>query len=409
MALVNGATYRFLNRATEKEENGLGRSLNVYGNSPSYLANVCLFKSNDGDVCQQWIYKESGGHKYLICKGAPSLVLDLFTGSSAAANVTNYNAHVFNQLSNTCYLEIEPLSGNDSGYIRIRLANYTNKYLTANQGSNGSNTGKDVNAPGNVYFYNGGLTDYSQDWKPIRLDGGTDPDPDPKPDDTTPTPIDPPAAIESVNIMQRYNAPLPFTGSTITICNVEDDNSTEYYHRGSGFRPSESGENFLDTANGQTVLSAIQNFAKTVFRRTSLPGRSSVAYYLFGEYDSSAKFHHGVDMNVGDGLAIRPFWGGKVVARGGAYGRVQIYVPELDVTTVYMHMKNIPGAAVFDVGDTIDEDTIIGYQSNVSPYSIGSHLHFEVRKGYNEFAGDNTASDKNKALTSIIPYGYMKK
>lgn len=205
MALVNGATYRFLNRATEKEENGLGRSLNVYGNSPSYLANVCLFKSNDGDVCQQWIYKESGGHKYLICKGAPSLVLDLFTGSSAAANVTNYNAHVFNQLSNTCYLEIEPLSGNDSGYIRIRLANYTNKYLTANQGSNGTNTGKDVNAPGNVYFYNGGLTDYSQDWKPIRLDA-VDPDPDPDPSDDDQYLIMP---INQSNITVSYkdNAP----------------------------------------------------------------------------------------------------------------------------------------------------------------------------------------------------------
>lgn len=402
MALVNGATYRFQNRADPN------RSLNVYGNSPTYLANVCLYTNNSNDICQQWVYREVGSHAYLECKGDPDLVLDLYTGSDSVAYENNYNAHVFNDVTSTCYIEILDASDDDPDYIQIKLEDYTNKYLTANQGSNGTAAGRGVNSNGNVYFYNGGLTDLSQDWKPIRLDGGSTPDPDPDPEPTD-APIDPPSNIESVNIMQRYNAPLPFTGSNITIYNVENNNSTEYYHRGSGFRPSESGEDFLDTANGQTVLSTIQNFAKTVFRRPSLPSRSSVAYYLFGEYDSSAKYHHGVDMNVGDGLAIRPFWGGEVVAKGGSYGRVQIYIPELDVTTIYMHMKDIPNDSVFAVGDTIDEDTIIGYQSNVSPYNIYSHLHFEVRKGRNAYAGDNTVSASNKALTSIIPYGYMKK
>ena len=87
--------------------------------------------------------------------------------------------------------------------------------------------------------------------------------------------------------------------------------------------------------------------------------------------------------------------------------KVQIYVPSLDVTTVYLHMKDIPND--FEVGDTIPEGTIIGYQSNVSPSSIASHLHFEVRKGENYYAGDNTQSSSTTALTSIIPYGYMTK
>ena len=166
MALVNGATYRLENRADGR------RSLNVYGNSPTSLANVCLWTSDDDDICQQWIYKKSGSREYFVCKGNPSLALDLYTGSSSTANVKGYNAHAYAP-SETSYVTVEEITG---GYIRIKL-NYNDRYLTANQGSNGTGTGKDVNAAGNVYFYDGGLTDRSQDWEPIRLDGGTDPDP----------------------------------------------------------------------------------------------------------------------------------------------------------------------------------------------------------------------------------------
>lgn len=168
MALVNGATYRLENRADGN------RSLNVYGNSPASLANVCLWTSDDDDICQQWVYKKSGTREYFVCKGNQNLALDLFTGSSSTANVKNYNAHVYAP-SETSYVEIEEISG---GYIRIKL-DYNGRYLTANQGSNGTSGGKDVNAAGNVYFYNGGLTDKSQDWDPIRLDGGSTPDPEP--------------------------------------------------------------------------------------------------------------------------------------------------------------------------------------------------------------------------------------
>ena len=46
-------------------------------------------------------------------------------------------------------------------------------------------------------------------------------------------------------------------------------------------------------------------------------------------------------MNIGDGKKIHAFWGGKILAKGGDYGCVMIYVPELEVTTIYLHMKNI--------------------------------------------------------------------
>ena len=156
--LKDGATYRFENRADGN------RSLNVYGNSPSILANVCLWTSDDDDICQQWIYEEESGDRgYLRCKGASNLYLDVYTGSGAST-VVGYNAHAYTK-SNTAYLEIKEISG---GYVRIKSM-YNGRYLTANQNSNGTSGGKDVNAAGNVYFYGGGLTDRSQDWLPILL------------------------------------------------------------------------------------------------------------------------------------------------------------------------------------------------------------------------------------------------
>ena len=193
----------------------------------------------------------------------------------------------------------------------------------------------------------------------------------------------------------------------IQVENVQKDGIIESYHRGSGFRPSENNMNFLDTEKGQTVLTTIQNFAKEVFAIDYLPARSSVAYYLFGEYDSDAKFHHGVDMDIGEGAKIHAFWGGKILAKGGDYGCVMIYVPELEVTTIYLHMKNIPDS--FTVNQTIPAGTIIGEQSNVSRYNIASHLHFEVCPKEVYSAGNNFVSSASTALTSLIPYGYMRK
>lgn len=167
--LIDGATYRFENRADGN------RSLNVYGTSPAILANVCLWGSDDDDICQQWVYEESAteDHGYLRCKGASNLYLDVYTGSGAST-VVGYNAHVYTK-SSTAYLEIEEIS---DGYIRIKSM-YNGRYLTANQNSGGTSGGTDVNAAGNVYFYGGGLTDLSQDWLPVRLDGDPTPDPDP--------------------------------------------------------------------------------------------------------------------------------------------------------------------------------------------------------------------------------------
>ena len=172
MNFKNNATYRFICRADKN------RSLNVYGDSgsvPSAQTNVCLYTSGANDTCQQWIYKESGGNKYFVCKKNPNLALDMYTGSTSGQ--TNVNAHVYAP-SNTSYLAFEDT---DSGYIKIRLSKYSNKYLTANQGDNGTNTGRTTHDKGNVYWYAGGLTDHSQEWKLVLVDEGSAPDPDPDP------------------------------------------------------------------------------------------------------------------------------------------------------------------------------------------------------------------------------------
>ena len=413
MDIVNGKTYRFINVYHD------GYGLNIYGTKDTDIKggqNVCLYSASTTDQMQQWEIEERGSNGYrLHAVLKPSYVLDCSDGSIS----TSYknNAHMCAETGTTdvdCAVEFEYVSSNQ---VRIHLgqkglcltattvaendAELSNNISTS-AALRGGSTGR-----GNVYWASpaseGSLTWKKQCWKVVEVGGGTDPDPG----ETTSAPIDPPANIESVNIMQRYKAPLPFTGSNITIYNVQNDNSTEYYHRGSGFRPSENGENFLDTANGQTVLSTIQNFAKEVFAIDYLPARSSVAYYLFGEYDSKAKFHHGVDMNIGDGKKIHAFWGGKILAKGGDYGCVMIYVPELEVTTIYLHMKNIPNSLT--VNQTIPAGTIIGEQSNVSRDNITSHLHFEVRPKEVYSAGNNFSSSASTALTSLIPYGYMRK
>ena len=413
MDIVNGKTYRFINVYHD------GYGLNIYGTKDTDIKggqNVCLYSASTTDQMQQWEIEERGSNGYrLHAVLKPSYVLDCSDGSIS----TSYknNAHMCAETGTTdvdCAVEFEYVSSNQ---VRIHLgqkglcltattvaendAELSNNISTS-AALRGGSTGR-----GNVYWASpaseGSMTWKKQCWEVVEVGGGTDPDPG----ETTSAPIDPPANIESVNIMQRYKAPLPFTGSNITIYNVQNDNSTEYYHRGSGFRPSENGENFLDTANGQTVLSTIQNFAKEVFAIDYLPARSSVAYYLFGEYDSKAKFHHGVDMNIGDGKKIHAFWGGKILAKGGDYGCVMIYVPELEVTTIYLHMKNIPNSLT--VNQTIPAGTIIGEQSNVSRDNITSHLHFEVRPKEVYSAGNNFSSSASTALTSLIPYGYMRK
>lgn len=177
MILENGATYRFLSREAENDAgtNGKGRSLNVYGTQPTSLANVCLYTSDDNDICQQWVYVEENREKYLKCKGNTDLALDLYTGASSVVGVRNCNAHAFEPSKTSC-IEVEDAGG---GYIYIRLSDFDhrNKYLAANAGANGTNSGKSFNGNGNVYFIEFNEGDPMPAWKPILLAAPPDPKP----------------------------------------------------------------------------------------------------------------------------------------------------------------------------------------------------------------------------------------
>ena len=358
-------TYRLESRADTS------RSLNVYGTTPKSLANVCLYKSDDNDICQQWLYEKKDGHEYLVCKGNSNLVLDLFTGSSSLKKVKDYNAHVYTR-SNTAYLEFEETT---DGYVRICLAdgNYPTKYLTANQGSNGTSGGKDVDASGNVYFYAGGLTDYSQDWKLIPLNGGTTPDPSPD------------KGVEVTNMPGNS-----YTGGI------------EYFHPGSGMVSGTWAQN-----GGVSKANAVKAFYKKVFQTSSAPDDMCL-YNLFGaayakHTNYSGKYHSGIDMYASASARIVSAHTGEVTAVGGRYGIVAIYDKDKDVTYLYLHMNTTNTEA--KCNKTIYEGDFLGTQSSAGLENAGQHLHIEVRKGRQTSPAGLPTIDE--ALTSISPYDYL--
>lgn len=160
-----GETYLLTNKADP------GRALNVWSNSTypaANLSNVCLWTKDTNDTAQHWKLVKSGGHYLLKPADNGNVALDLYTGSGSGAN---RNAHLYTP-SHTSWLTFELTA--DGRHIKIRLEN-TNKYLTANQNRNGTRTGTTSSAAGNVYFWQGGLTDGSQEWTPRRVGGGGTP------------------------------------------------------------------------------------------------------------------------------------------------------------------------------------------------------------------------------------------
>ena len=164
--LTVGKTYLFKNKADGS------RALNVWCSS-SYpatnLSNVCLWTADTTDDAQLWKIVDHNGHYVHQSVENPAKYIDLFTGTGDGAN---RNAQLYS-VSSTSYLTFEP--GAYSNTVRIRLAGSTNNghYLTANQGSNGTRTGKTTGAAGNVYFWGTLLTDNSQEWIFQEVDGGS--------------------------------------------------------------------------------------------------------------------------------------------------------------------------------------------------------------------------------------------
>lgn len=334
--LIDGATYRFENRADGN------RSLNVYGTSPAILANVCLWGSDDDDICQQWVYEESATENrgYLRCKGASNLYLDVYTGSGAST-VVGYNAHVYT-ISNTAYLEVEEISG---GYIRIKSM-YNGRYLTANQGSGGTSGGTDVNAAGNVYFYGGGLTDNSQDWLPVRLDGDPTPDPEPDPDPG-----------EAQTLVSPYPCAAITAGYEPNVCSC---GCYPYsFHIGTDFIGATS-----DSVNASYVTEIkASGYGRVVHVET--PGEST---------------------NLGNMVVIK--YNNVKKVNGGIYDHVMFR---------YCHLASI----MVDEGDTVYANTPIAIRgsSGAGCASNAAHLHLEVTTDPEDLADVSYSNNETGGTT----------
>ena len=364
MIFKNNATYRFICRADTE------RALNVYGSTgsiPSPLKNVCLYDSSPSDTCQQWIYKEKNGNKYFVCKMNPELALDMYTGSVSGQN--NVNAHVYGP-SATSYLAFEDT---DSGYIKIKLARYSDKYLTANQGDNGDNDGRTTHDPGNVYWYAGGLTDHSQEWKPILVDDGGSVDPEP--------------------------------GEMVTVTNMPNgiyDNNTEYFHPQSGMKNGTWAEN-----SGSSKKEAVKAFYTKAFGHAPISDNHYL-YNLYGaKYSVSGyigKYHTGIDMYSNSTTSIKSAHSGIVVSVGSSgYGEVAIYDEKLDKTYIYLHMDLSKTQAV--INRPISIGTFLGYQSSVGLSKKNDHLHIEVRNGRKTSPAKLPTITQN--LDAVSPYNYL--
>ncbi len=177
--------------------------------------------------------------------------------------------------------------------------------------------------------------------------------------------------------------------SDVTVYNVPDEYlgpETALFLPNCGFV---SGDFYNDNP-GSVYTARINLFANYVFN-----GASSNKYYnLFGEYDPIYGYHKGVDMKAADGTPIYTAHLGEVSIRQD-YGAVIIY--DGFASHAYIHMTNITSAGNVSLGQKI------GNQSNVSAsHTIGSHLHYEVRKGKSVSLGGPGAENYNE-----IPYGFM--
>lgn len=353
MKLVNGATYRLVNRADA------ARSLNVFGSSgstPPSLTNVCLYGTDVNDLCQQWIYKESGTKKYFVSKANPSLALDMFTGSTAGQR--NINAHVYAP-SDTSYISYKETS---LGYIRIWLSDYVDKYLTGNRGD-GSNSGRTDDDQGNVYWAKGKENDYRQEWKPMLVSGGGTPDP----------------------------------GKDITVTGMPLGN-TEKFHPGSGMVNGTWSQN-----NGSYIERKLKNFYKTVFKNEP----ASYNPYLYNLYGARLTgrndYHIGIDIYRNEGDSVYTAHSGTVIKAdtvGTSSGEVAIYDGKR--TYYYLHMTNI----AVKVGDTVTAGiTKLGSEGQVG-WATGPHLHLEVFDG-KRTDGPKPTPKIYEDIPAICPYDYI--
>ena len=329
---------------------------------------MCLYTSDDNDICQQWVYVEENRKKYLKCKGNTDLALDLYTGASSVVGVRNCNAHAFKPSETSC-IEVEDAGG---GYVYIRLSDdlYRNKYLAANAGANGTNSGKSFNSDGNVYFVEFNEGDPMPAWKPILLAAP----PNPKP----------PVGPEPTEEVTVTNMPT----------NVYTDD-TEKFHPKSGMR------NGTWSANGGAdIEQKMRNYYYTVYK-TNPVSNSQYLYNLYGaKLTGYSTYHLGVDICHGQGSPIYSAHSGKVIYIRPENGQVAIY--DGRYTYHYLHMTNIK----VNLNDTVVAgETNIGLEGKEG-WANGFHVHLEIYKDKHASAAQDAVLI-NQDIPTVCPYNLI--
>ena len=123
------------------------------------------------------------------------------------------------------------------------------------------------------------------------------------------------------------------------------------------------------------------------------------------------KFHDAIDIGVAEGTPVYAAAAGEVVAKivrsgcGGNRLYINVNVAGTNYTTYYYHLLRFN----VDVGDIVDQNTIIGYVGgySTSTYhggydacSTGAHLHFGVQTG---FYSTSTGVQQSRV---IVPPGF---
>lgn len=264
------------------------------------------------------------------------------------------------------------------GYVYIRLSDfdYRNKYLAANAGANGTNSGKSFNSNGNVYFIEFNQGDPMPAWKPILLAAP----PNPKP----------PVGPEPTEEVTVTNMPANVYGQK-----PGEEKDTEYFHPKSGMR------NGTWSANGGAdIEQKMRNYYYTVYK-TYPVSNSQYLYNLYGArligYNT---YHLGVDICHGQGSPIYSAHSGEVIYINVEKGQVAIYDGEY--TYYYLHMTDI------NVGQN---ETVTAGITNLGKegdkgWADGFHLHLEIFKGRHDSGAVNPVL-VNQDLPTVCPYNLI--
>lgn len=138
---------------------------------------------------------------------------------------------------------------------------------------------------------------------------------------------------------------------------------------------------------------------------------STMGYRTHPVTGQAYKFHDAVDIGVGEGTPIYAAAAGEVVAKisrsscGGNKLYINVNVAGNNYTTYYYHLLRFN----VNVGDIVDQNTIIGYVGGYSTSTshggydgctTGAHLHFGVQTG---FYSTSTGVQQSRV---IVPPGF---